>query len=164
MHSRLRNRPEPNSQLGDDPSDCRRRALDLLSRREHSRLELERKLQAKAFTDDSIHCVLDELEHSGYLDADRFTEAFVRMRAAKGQGPVRIRLELTERGIESCEEFLADQAYDWFSIASQARIKRFGRSQPKDYKDKAKQARFLQYRGFNFEHINRALEFGDESD
>ncbi len=83
-----------------DPGACERAALDLLARREHSRRELERKLGARGFTDELIAPTLDALEESGELASARFTASFIRARAAKGQGPARIRAELAERGID----------------------------------------------------------------
>ncbi|HET8699341.1 MAG TPA: regulatory protein RecX, partial [Gammaproteobacteria bacterium] len=83
-----------------DQAECKRRALDLLARREHSRLELERKLGARGFVPEVIATALNHLEQSGALAGDRFTESFIRSRAARGQGPVRIRAELAARGVD----------------------------------------------------------------
>jgi regulatory protein len=140
--------------------------LDLLARREHSRLELERKLQARKFPGPVITAALDELERSGALAAARFTDSFVRQRAARGQGPIRIRLELEERGVaaEHSAELLRAPEYDWQALARATRIKRFGPAPPKDFKERARQARFLQYRGFEAAQIRGALEVGDDSD
>lgn len=148
----------------DDRSACRRRALDLLARREHSRLELERKLGQRGHPPDLIAGILDALTDEGLIAADRFAESFVRSRAGRGQGPVRIRHELAERGVEHGEAYVDDAAYDWRTLAGEARIKRFGSARPASFKERARQARFLQYRGFTGEQIAAALEFGDESD
>jgi regulatory protein len=111
-----------------DPAECERTALDLLARREHSRRELERKLGARGFQDETIAATLDALEQSGELAAARFTESFIRARAAKGQGPARIRAELAERGIdrEQAAELLRVAGIDWAEVASSVRAKRFG--------------------------------------
>jgi len=149
-----------------DEAACKRRALDLLARREHSRFELERKLSARAFPAALIAQVLDQLEASGALAAGRFTDSFVRARMAKGQGPVRIRAELVQRGIEASRatEVLREPDIDWVAAASAVRRKRFGPARPKDFKERARQARFLQYRGFESSHIHAALELGEDSD
>jgi regulatory protein len=149
-----------------DPSACERAALDLLARREHSRHELERKLGARGFPEELIAPTLDALEESGELAAARFTESFIRSRAAKGQGPARIRAELAERGIdrEQAAELLHAAGIDWAAIASSVRNKRFGALRPTDFKERARQARFLEYRGFDRGQIGLALGSGDDLD
>jgi regulatory protein len=145
-----------------DPGACERAALDLLARREHSRRELERKLAARGFPADLIAPALDALEESGELASARFTESFIRARAAKGQGPARIRAELAERGIDrdQADEYLREADVDWAAAASSVRDKRFGAERPTDFKERARQARFLQYRGFDSEQIGLALGSG----
>jgi len=149
-----------------DPVACERAALDLLARREHSRRELERKLGARGFPDEMIASTLDALEQSGELAAARFTESFIRARAAKGQGPARIRAELAERGIdrEQAAELLRAAGIDWTAVASSVRDKRFGARRPTDFKERARQARFLEYRGFDRDQVGSALRSGDDPD
>jgi regulatory protein len=149
-----------------DLGACERAALDLLARREHSRRELERKLGARGFPDAMIASTLDALEQSGELAAVRFTESFIRARAAKGQGPARIRAELAERGIdrEQAAELLRAAGIDWTAVASSVRDKRFGARRPTDFKERARQARFLEYRGFDSSQIGSALRSGDDLD
>ncbi len=149
-----------------DRPACRKTALDLLARREHSRPELERKLARRAFSGGLIDEILDELEESGALSARRFAESFVSTRAAKGQGPVRIRSELTRRGVNSgvFDDLLHDGTIDWNAIARRARVKRFGAGAPANYAERARQARFLQYRGFDMGQIDAALDIGADSD
>ena len=149
-----------------DPVACERAALDLLARREHSRRELERKLGARGFPDEMIASTLDALEQSGELAAARFTESFIRARAAKGQGPARIRAELAERGIdrEQAAELLRAAGIDWAAVASSVRDKRFGARRPTDFKERARQARFLEYRGFDRDQVGSALRSGDDPD
>jgi len=147
-----------------DPGACERAALDLLARREHSRRELERKLGARGFAEELIAPTLDGLEESGELASARFTESFIRARAAKGQGPARIRAELTERGIdrEQADELLREADIDWAALAASVRDKRFGARRPTDYKERARQARFLEYRGFHGAQVRSALGSGDD--
>lgn len=149
----------------DDPGACKRRALDLLARRDHSRAELERKLAARGFPSDLIGPTLDQLEASGVLVANRFAASFIRARVARGKGPVRIRAELAQRGVAGeASELLRDPDVDWVAAAGAARAKRFGAELPRDYDERARQARFLHQRGFNREQIVAALNFdaGDE--
>ena len=149
-----------------DRAACRKLSLDLLARREHSRRELERKLDKRGFPARLIDETLDELEQSGALSARRFAESFVSARAAKGQGPVRIRADLAKRGVDSSdfEDLLHDRSIDWTAIARKVRAKRFGRDAPADYAERARQARFLQYRGFDMDQIDAALDIGGDSD
>ena len=133
--------------------------MDLLARREHSRLELERKLKARAFAGPELDGVLDELEHEGLLSDTRFAQSFAAARYARGQGPYRIRRDLKERGVEVADEL---DGFDWSASARQARVKRFGHDAPADLKDRARQIRFLEYRGFGQDEIRHALEFEDE--
>jgi regulatory protein len=126
---------------------------------------LERKLRARGFPPGIVFATLDELERTRALDSERFVESFVRARVARGQGPVRILAELEQRGIDTAEHRsrLYDE-YDWTALAGQARRKRFGPGPVADYGDRGRQARFLQYRGFDSEQTRRALEVGADSD
>jgi regulatory protein len=162
-------RSKPDVETGgaslDEPA-CTRAALELLARREHSRRELTRKLAARGFPDDVLSPVLDELERSGALADARFTDSFVRSRISKGQGPQRIRAELAQRGIadQEADDVLRGADVDWLATIRAVRAKRFGPELPRDYAERARQARFLQYRGFDSAQIRAALEFDAEVD
>ena len=152
-----------------DPADeaaCRRLALDLLARREHSRLELERKLASRGFHAPVVAGALDRLEAAGALSAERFGASFVRSRIARGQGPLRIRMELEQRGVASdaAAELLGQAEVDWNEAAREVRRKRFGQAAPRDFKERARQARFLEQRGFGSSAIRAALDLGPDSD
>ena len=149
----------------DEPA-CRRAALELLARREHSRRELTRKLASRGFPADVVTSALDELERTGALADARFTDSFVRSRIAKGQGPQRIRAELAQRGIagDEADDGLRAADVDWLATIRAVRAKRFGPELPRDYAERARQARFLQYRGFDSAQIRAALEFEGDSD
>lgn len=139
--------------------------MALLARREHSVRELERKLNAKAFAAEAVSAVLDELRSEGLQSDLRFAESFTAMRVAKGCGPVRIRAELRERGVDEdlIEEQLRAMSGEWLAMAAQVRRKRFGAALPSDIREQARQARFLNYRGFAAEQV-RALLQGNEED
>jgi regulatory protein len=149
-----------------DERACIRAAIDLLARREHGRRELSRKLAARGFPEDVVAHALDELERTGELAEARFIETFVRSRVAKGQGPARIRAELVQRGVteEEAEQTLRAAGVDWLESIRAVRRKRFGPEIPRDYLERARQARFLEYRGFNGEQIRAALEVDGDSD
>ena len=136
--------------------------MDLLARREHSRSELSDKLAARSFDPDVIRDVLDALEREGLLSSGRFAENFIASRHARGQGPVRIARELSERGVEPPADWLDDPRYDWNRLARDVRRKKFGDTLPAAFKEKARQARFLEYRGFSQDQIRRALGSDDD--
>jgi regulatory protein len=160
-----RSKPDAAPAAVDEPA-CTRTALELLARREHSRRELTRKLSARGFPDEVVSRALDELERTGALANARFTDSFVRSRIAKGQGPQRIRAELAQRGIADAEvdDGLRAADVDWLAKIRAVRAKRFGPELPREYAERARQARFLQYRGFDSAQIRAALEFDGDSD
>jgi len=139
-------------------------ALQYLSRREHSRLELRQKLQRKGYDSSSIETVLAQLQANNLLNEERFVEDFIHARQQKGCGPLRIEQELRERGIkeEWIKERLAAADSQWIDLACQARQKRFGHQNPQDSSQQAKQIRFLQSRGFTYSQIKTVLSMGEE--
>lgn len=135
------------------------RALRLLARREHARGELAFKLAAGGAGADAIERVLDSMQAQGLLSEARFAEQFVRSRRGRGHGPRRIREELRRRGIDDAAAGKAVGQDDgvWSERASRARSRRFGDAAPADYREWARQARFLERRGFTAEQIRSAL-------
>lgn len=135
------------------------RAMNLLARREHSVSELTTKLLKADFELDDINAVIGKLKSADLQSDERFAENYLRYRSQRGFGSQRIRLELKERGVadEIINDTLKEAGIDWFSIATEVRCKRFGEQCPDDYKDRAKQQRFLQYRGFTHEQITESF-------
>jgi len=146
-------------------ADVEAAAVRLLARREHSRLELKRKLSQRRFDATLIDAVIDKLESERLQSDERFAESFVRTRAERGQGPLRIRAELSQRGVEDAEAEAALEGCecDWAASAVVIRRQRFGAELPETYEERARQARFLQQRGFAMDHIRAALK-GDLDD
>lgn len=140
-----------------DQAACRRRALDLLARREHTPLELEGKLAARGYADSVIADTLGALESEGLIDTMRFAETFVQSRINKGQGPVRIRGELLQRGVAESVCGQALDEHDWVACARRARAKKYGEQAPVSFQERMRQSRFLQYRGFTSEQIKHAV-------
>lgn len=139
--------------------DCQTTALNLLARREHSRLELERKLQAKGYAKSEIHSLLDELCSKNLQSDMRFAINYTKARADRGYGPVRIALELRERGvseliIEDGLNSYHEHYLSWQELANKVRCKKFGCLLPKKHSQEyKKQQQFLYYRGFTSEQI-----------
>jgi regulatory protein len=134
-------------------------AMNLLARREHSTQELRDKLLARGFEDDEIAPALQTLSREDLLSDERFTESFVHSRVQRGSGPVKIRAELRQRGVtdEIIANWLDERDPAWLERAEVVRCKKFGSTLPLDYKEKARQARFLQYRGFSAEQTRYVL-------
>ncbi len=132
------------------------RALRYLSMREHSRIELQRKLAAHAQEGDDLDALLGWLEANKYLSQERFAEALVRRRAARF-GNSRIVLELQSHGIggEALAE-LKGSLVDEDSRAIEALARKFA-NPPQDAQERAKYMRFLQQRGFSQRAIKAAL-------
>jgi len=148
-------RPE----AADDESRIRSIALALQSYREHGARELEAKLTRKGYDSLTSAQVVDDLRESGLVSDQRFAEAFVRGHAARGHGPVRIRYELRELGVapELIELAMNAEEFDWRDLAGQVRERKFGVGVPPTYAVRAKQMRFLQYRGFSTDQIRAAF-------
>lgn len=84
--------------------------MDLLARREHGRAELTRKLRQRGAPAELIEAALERLADEGLLSESRYIESFIRGRASSGYGPLRIREELTQRGLPRGEVEQALQA------------------------------------------------------
>ena len=137
-------------------------ALRLLARREHSRHELSLKLRQRQIEAEIIESVLDDYEHEGWLDDDRFADIYARQRMDAGYGPLKILAELQQRGIQHRPDCLADTSDDdWSLRAARLRERRFGLGcLEEDLTEKLRQARFLTRRGYSAAQVERALEAG----
>ena len=134
-------------------------AVRLLSRREHSTKDLKRKLQVKGHAEDAVERVVDKLAGKRLVSDERFATNFVAYHGRRGHGPIRIRAELRQQGAtdEAIESALAAAEFDWGQVAADVRRRKFGDSRPRALAERAKQARFLQYRGFSSDHIRLAM-------
>ena len=134
--------------------------MGLLTRREHSRLELFRKLKAKRFPQDEIETLLDRLEQEGLQSDARFAESYVYSRAQRGFGPLRITFELKGRGVSGrlIETYVDYEDQAWFEIACREYRKKFNSHMPVlTRKEQARRTRFLQARGFTSDIIHSTL-------
>lgn len=169
-----------------DALALRRYAMDLLARREHSRLELEEKLRrhcgrAQAAhradapnpdaeieadadarpsnTEALIQRTLDQLEQDGLQSDARYAEVLIRSRVNRGQGPLRIRADLRQRGLDAAAVDVLIEGYEdaWPELAAQVISKRFGEESAGDRREWARRARFLASRGFPEGLVARVL-------
>lgn len=141
----------------------RRKALALLTRRDHSAQELKQKLSQRGFDNTAIDTVILSLKEHGLQDDGRFAENYAHYRRARGYGPRRIAMELQTRGV--AEPMIAEQVKitdnAWFTEIRSLWRKQFKGRQPADHKERARQMRFLYNRGFTQEQINSLLKNTD---
>ena len=137
------------------------RALRLLSQREHSRTELERKLAGHEEVPGELAQALDELQARGFINDGRALESVVHRRAAK-LGGARLQQELAAKGLSgpAVTEALAQLKSTEFSRAQAVWQKKFG-TPPPDAQARAKQMRFLIGRGFSPEVVRRVVSDQD---
>lgn len=133
------------------------RALKYLAAREHSRLELTRKLAPHAESADEVQRVLDELEQRGFLSAERFAESVVHRKAAR-YGVARVKAELSQHRLpdELTRSVTEQLKATEFDRAHTLWARRFGEP-PTTPEDRARQTRFLAGRGFSGDVIRRVL-------
>ena len=131
--------------------------MALLARRDFATQDLLGRLAAKGFDADTAAAVITELVAEGVLNEARYAQNFATWHAARGQGPLRIAAQLKQQGVapDLIEGALAGP-HDWAALASKVRRGRFGPQPPRGWPEQARQARFLQYRGFSMEQIRAA--------
>jgi len=143
----------------DTPVAVRRSAMDLLARREHGRVELTRKLRQRGALPEMIDQELDRLTDEGLLSESRYLESFISYRSRSGYGPVRIREELGQRGLQrsDVEQALRECGVDWAAQLADVWRRKFAGQLPVDLRSRGQQTRFLSYRGYPLEMIGRLL-------
>lgn len=147
-------------------------AFYYLSKRELSRYELQQKLLAKEFCLDEVLPLLDDFAQSNYQSDERFVAMTVKESLRRGRGMRHITHKLRQAKVvcedlnatiaQAASDFAQDQTkedgIDWLALAVATRTKKYGTSIPKDPKDKARQLRFLQSRGFETSVCFEALK------
>ncbi len=130
--------------------------LRLLARREHSRKELLNKCVQKGFSKDDILPVLAELAAQGWQDDGRYAESYARVRIQKGYGPIAVRYELQQNGVdaEAIETVLQPVTGHWLDMLVQVYQKKFSRNPQLSRQEWAKRSRFLMQRGFPGDLVN----------
>jgi regulatory protein len=141
-----------------DPEAARAAAIGLLARRDFASGELRAKLLSKGYAGEAVAEALSALAEERLLDDARYAENYVAAHFSRGQGPLRIAADLRAFGLSDA---LVDAALgaggDWHTLAREVRSRKFGPEPPPDWAERARQARFLQYRGFSSDHIRSAL-------
>jgi len=151
---------------GLDAKEARNRALSWLARREYGRVELMDKLVQRGCEDDVAAQIVAALVSEGLVSDVRFVEALLHVRRVRGYGPLYIRREMEEKGIDRSliERWLDVGSRDWIEDVKRVNKKKFGGKQPASLAERAKRTRFLQSRGFTHEQIRQALGSDDVDD
>jgi regulatory protein len=141
------------------PDAARQKAIGLLARRDFGSKELKGRLARAGYEAGAADAAVTDLEDERLVNDARYVESAVATRIARGQGPVRIALDLKRLGLA---KDLVDQAVDarsreWAERAADLRRRRFGAAPPADPKERTRQVRFLLYRGYSSDHVRAAL-------
>ena len=141
-------------------AELKKIAIDLLSRRDHSRQELAQKLKQKGGLDDDIQQVLDWCSAENYQSESRYAVLLVRSKINKGYGPLYLSQAAREQGItkELLTQTIESLEVDWFALALAQYQKKYGGTPVEDFQDKQKRMGYLQRRGFNGAQIQYALK------
>lgn len=144
------------------PPTPTQQAIALLSRREHSGKELQRKLQARGIPADDARQAVLRVHTAGWQDDTRFAESLVRSRIAGGYGPLHIRAELATHGLEATniQAAIDAQTPDWVALARQLVQRRYPGNALNDPKQRQRAIHLLMRRGFALEDCHRALRPG----
>lgn len=140
-----------------DAGSARLAAIPWLARRDYASPELAAKLTALGYTVEAVEGALTQLQAERAVDDARYCSRYVSYQANRGQGPVRIRRDLAAVGLPAALIDPALEAEDWRQHCRDVRRRRFGPEIPADWKEKGRQSKFLQYRGFSSDHIRFAL-------
>lgn len=137
-------------------------ALFMLSRRDYETAELSARMKRRMYEKNDgiideplIERVIERLGEQHFLNDTRVIELQLRSYIRKGYGPLRIKQELRQKGFTATliEQQFEQLDVDWFELATDVRCKKFGDEIPRDFKEKSKQVRYLQYRGFSGDMI-----------
>jgi regulatory protein len=133
-------------------------AVEQLARRDFASGELAAKLVEKGYAPEVVAAVVAELAAEGVVNDERYASNYVAYHAGRGQGPQRIRQDLRALGVDAALiESALESGPDFRVLARQVRVRKFGAEPPEAWAEQARQARFLQYRGFSSDHIRFAI-------
>ena len=148
---------QKNKRPGMTGTRLRSYAFAVLTRKEYSKKDLIEKLALYAENHEEVLTLVEELSRENYQSDQRVAEMVVRSQIRKGKGPNRIKLALRAKSIDKELAQNDMNEIDWYDEAYQLKVKKYGVDVNKDPKIKAKQIRFLQYRGFEMDAIMKAI-------
>ncbi|MFL2775834.1 MAG: regulatory protein RecX [Gammaproteobacteria bacterium] len=139
--------------------DIRKKILDLLSRREHSKYELVLKLERRVDSSDKLLKEIDKLSDQNLQSDERFSESYIRSRYNSGFGPSRIKYDLSKRRVA---ESIINDAFreidlNWVEKLKKENIKKYGNENPKNMQELSKRTKFFVQRGFDQEMIRKII-------
>ena len=141
------------------PQELYDHAVSLLARRDYASGELARTLSKMTENREKIDKALSRLVECGYLDDNRLITHMIDKHVRKKHGPARIKQEIRQKGFspELVEQMLEKVDVDWYAMARELKVSKFGDEMPSEAKEKNKQIRYLQYKGFSMDMIFEAL-------
>jgi len=139
--------------------DIRKKILDLLSRREHSKYELVLKLERRVDSSDKLLKEIDKISDQNLQSDERFSESYIRSRYNSGFGPSRIKYDLSKRRVA---ELIINNAFrdidlNWLEKLKKENIKKYGNENPKNMQELSKRTKFFVQRGFDQEMIRKII-------
>lgn len=139
--------------------DIRKKILDLLSRREHSKYELVLKLERRVDSSDKLLKEIDKLSDQNLQSDERFSESYIRSRYNSGFGPSRIKYDLVKRRVAESiiNDAFRDIDLNWLEKLKKENIKKYGNENPKNMQELSKRTKFFVQRGFDQEMIRKII-------
>ena len=139
--------------------DIRKKILDLLSRREHSKYELVLKLERRVDSSDKLLKEIDKLSDQNLQSDERFSESYIRSRYNSGFGPSRIKYDLLKRRVAESiiNDAFRDIDLNWLEKLKKENIKKYGNENPKNMQELSKRTKFFVQRGFDQEMIRKII-------
>lgn len=147
----------PNQATGLTGTRLRSYAFAVLTRREYSKKEFIDKLSTHAQSRDEVLALVDEFAAANYQSDERVAEMTLRSQVLRGKGPQRIKQVLKSKALDQAHVKEQLKEIDWFAQAYQLKVRKYGIEVATDPKLKAKQARFLLYRGFQMDVVIKAI-------
>ena len=145
-------------------SRLRSYAFAVLTRKEYSKAELLEKLSQYAHDLDEVKELVEELSREKYQSDQRVAELVLSSQTRKGKGPQRIKMALKNKKVDTALVQEEIKEIDWFEQAYSLKVKKYGTEVTRDPKIKAKQIRFLMYRGFEMDTILKAITKKEDED
>ena len=139
--------------------DIRKKILDLLSRREHSKYELVLKLERRVDSSDKLLKEIDKLSDQNLQSDERFSESYIRSRYNSGFGASRIKYDLSKRRVAESiiNDAFRDIDLNWLEKLKKENIKKYGNENPKNMQELSKRTKFFVQRGFDQEMIRKII-------
>ena len=146
----------------DESKAIRIKIMDFLSRREHSAKEIYQKMSSRVESKDMLSEEINKLISDGLISDERFAESYFQSRKDRGFGPLRIKNELNQKGVKEDIFYSIQSDTDWSACAFFVLEKKINGKKPDDMKAILKLKNFLNYRGFEFQDINKAFSMLEE--